>query len=217
MSDIHPMNILVVGATGRTGRLVQQYALEAGHHVTGVARSMEGNFGKAHERQTRKALDVRYAGSVKAVVAGHDAIISTLGAKGEFETIYKGIDNIVKAMQAHGIKRIISVGGSGVLEHEDGGVRYEQDGFPPVLVPAARAHFKAYEILKASGLDWTFVAPPFTPEGKRTGEYVTATDKHPENAKLEISVEDLADFCIRELHDPQYIGHRVGIAYPEGS
>ena len=83
------------------------------------------------------------------------------------------------------------------------------------MVPAAKAHHEAYLTLRESGLDWTFVAPPFTPEGKRTGEYLVAADHHPENGKLEISVEDLADFCIRELHAPQFIGHRVGLAYPQ--
>ena len=128
--DAQPLNILVVGATGRTGRLVVEYALEAGHSVTGIARSMEGNFGRPHERYTRKALDVGYAGSVKSVVKGHDAVISTLGAKGNFETITKGIENLAKGMKTHDIKRIISVGGSGVLDAPQGGLRFEAEGFP---------------------------------------------------------------------------------------
>ena len=35
------MNLLVLGATGRTGRLVVERALAAGHNVTALVRSLE--------------------------------------------------------------------------------------------------------------------------------------------------------------------------------
>jgi uncharacterized protein YbjT (DUF2867 family) len=72
------MNLLVLGATGGTGRLVVEQALAAGHTVTALVRSPE----KLSTSQpnlhvvTGSATDREY---VARAMEGADAVISTLG------------------------------------------------------------------------------------------------------------------------------------------
>lgn len=209
----HNPNLLVVGASGRTGRAVVKYAVEAGWNVTGFARSLTENFAD-NPQHNRVAGDVRDTEKLNEVVPGKNAIVSTLGAKGDFAVLYEGLANLVAAAERHGVRRLIAVGGAGVLDAPGGGLRYEQSDFPPMLAGISAMHHRALQRLQASSLDWTFVAPPFTPEGKRTGDYLLAADSFPEGAENKVSVEDLADFIVRELTENRFIGKRVGIAYP---
>jgi len=55
------------------------------------------------------AADVLDAGAVDRVVAGHDAVVSTLGVSYTKEpvTVYShGTANIVSAMKKHGLRRL---------------------------------------------------------------------------------------------------------------
>ncbi|MQY03332.1 NAD(P)-dependent oxidoreductase [Actinomadura macrotermitis] len=63
--------IAVIGAAGRTGRLVAQQARAAGHHGTAI---------------TRQDADPRVPGSLRGLLDGHDAVVSALGAAGRGPT-----------------------------------------------------------------------------------------------------------------------------------
>src|SRR5260370_11711527 len=74
------MNLVVLGATGRTGRLVVEQALAAGHTVTALVRSPEKlPTGSPNLRVvTGHATD---PAAVSRALEGADAVISTLGGK----------------------------------------------------------------------------------------------------------------------------------------
>jgi uncharacterized protein YbjT (DUF2867 family) len=74
-------HLLLLGANGRTGRLVLAGALDAGHRVTAVVRAADRLGDVSHER-----LDVRVGSAcdpafLEAVAPGHDALVSTLGPR----------------------------------------------------------------------------------------------------------------------------------------
>jgi uncharacterized protein YbjT (DUF2867 family) len=75
------MNLLIVGAAGRTGRHVVDQALAAGHHVTTYVRRPDA-LERRDERLRVVAGDVLDIDSVRAAMAGQDAVISTLGSTG---------------------------------------------------------------------------------------------------------------------------------------
>src|SRR3989442_2509631 len=89
------MNLLVLGATGRTGRLVVEQALAAGHTVTALVRSPEklatgnSNLRVVSGSATDKA-------DLSRALAGADGVISTLGGKGS------GIEDSSQAIVAAG-------------------------------------------------------------------------------------------------------------------
>jgi putative NADH-flavin reductase len=73
-------NVVVLGAAGRTGRLIVAEALRSGHRVTAAVRnpaSIPATQGLRVER-----ADVRDTNSLRAVIQGHDAVVSAIGAGG---------------------------------------------------------------------------------------------------------------------------------------
>src|SRR5260370_27523099 len=75
------MNLLILGATGRTGRLVVEQALAAGHAVTALVRSPE----KLTIRNSNLRVVAGRATDPEAVaraLASADAVLSTLGGGG---------------------------------------------------------------------------------------------------------------------------------------
>lgn len=86
------MNILIVGATGATGRLLVQQLLDRGHHVNVIARSA-ASFPDAiqhHERLSviqASLLDLT-AAELAAHVQGVDAVASCLGHKLTFKGVF---------------------------------------------------------------------------------------------------------------------------------
>src|ERR1700737_1901819 len=75
------MNLVVLGATGRTGRLVVEQALAAGHTVTALVRSPEKlTAGHSNLRVVRG--EATETAAVSSALEGADAVISTLGGKG---------------------------------------------------------------------------------------------------------------------------------------
>ncbi|WP_181770642.1 NAD(P)-dependent oxidoreductase [Amycolatopsis pittospori] len=71
------MKIAVLGATGRTGRLLVARALERGHDVIALARRPEQADISGNLRVVR--ADVADPGSVAAAVEGADVVLSGLG------------------------------------------------------------------------------------------------------------------------------------------
>jgi len=100
------MHIVIFGANGQTGRLLTGRALAAGHRVVAATRRPD-DFPLSDPELTVAAVDVRDAAVVTEVVAGVDAVLSTLGVSFTREpvnTYSVGTGNIVAAMQASGVR-----------------------------------------------------------------------------------------------------------------
>src|SRR3954453_23327108 len=103
------MKLLVVGATGGTGRSVLTAALEAGHEVTAFARWPSAVELK-HPKLRVAEGDVLKPETVSAAVAGQDAVVSALGpSKGTppGTLISEGIRNVLAAMSQHQVRRLV--------------------------------------------------------------------------------------------------------------
>lgn len=74
-----PLRIVVLGATGGTGRLLVEQALERGHSVVAVARDPTGLDAPEHERLVGAAGDVLDPEGLAAAIAGSDVVVSALG------------------------------------------------------------------------------------------------------------------------------------------
>lgn len=204
------MNVIVFGSTGRTGKYLIEYALEAGHQVTAFARNPD-NVHFKHPRLVVFQGDATRADVVEQALKGQEAVLFAVGTDlGETNLRQTSMKNIVEGMQKQGIKRLIGIGGMGILQANESLKIFETPGFPGEYVPVSKDHLAAFEYLQQSGLDFTFVCPPNIPDGPLTGKYVTQ-DSYPPHGKFLIHTADLADFMIRELNEPKYIGKRVGI------
>src|SRR5688500_2686383 len=115
------MNIVIFGAAGGTGRELVTQALELGHVVTAFERRPQTADG-ADGRVRVVRGDIVDVAAVARAVEGQEAVLSALGASNplrpypEFRT---GVSNIVQAMQASGVRRLVYLSFLGV---RDGGV-----------------------------------------------------------------------------------------------
>ena len=204
--------IAIFGATGRTGKRLVAAALAAGHTVRALAR--DPSRVAAQPGLTVVAGDVLDPAAVAQVLAGCDGALAALGAGTTADpgtTRSQGIRNIVAALEAAGGGRLLAVGGGGVLDSTSGpGLRSEQPGFPAVFRLVSAEHRAAWEAMRTSSLDWTYVCPPDIPDAEATGVYRVAADVMPDHPKS-LPTGDLAGFMVQEFTARRFVGHRVGI------
>ena len=208
------MTIIVFGATGMVGKQLVQQALFKGYQVKAFGRNVYTTDYLNNENLQLVQGALFDAGEVHNAVKGCDAVLSALGGgfDGNDKTRSLGMKNIITQMQKAGIKRIVGVGGMGVLNADEATLLIDKDDYPPEYIPVGKEHQKAYELLKESGLDWTFVCPPNIIDASPTGAYITAMDYTPAPNKYKINSGDLAMFILNELERNEYVKHRVGIS-----
>lgn len=107
-------DIAVVGATGRTGRIIVEQALARGHRVTAIVRRA-GSLSPA-PGLTVLVADPTVPESLSGRLGEHDAVISALGATGRGPTtLYSvGTAAIIAALPPDGRLLVISSAGLGI-------------------------------------------------------------------------------------------------------
>ena len=208
------MKLIIFGATGMVGKQLVQQALFKNHHVKAFGR----NVYTTDYLQTENLELVQGAlfdeGEVYNAINGCDAIVSAIGSAsdGTDKARTLGIKNIIKQMQKAGVKRIVALGGLGVLNAADTGLLIDKDDYPAKYKAVGLEHKKVFEMLNESGLDWTFVGSPDIINEGPTGSYITKADYPPEQNNYKINAGDLAMFMLNELEKNEYAQHRVGIS-----
>lgn len=204
--------VIVFGAAGRTGLMVVKNALAAGYKVT--AFIVEHSYKIAHPNLTVIQGDALNAQSVHKAMMGHDIVISTVGTR-EIEgdavnLMSEAMKCFIAAMEDLGIKRVLAVGGLGVLQLNETMQIIEKPDYPAMYKNVGEGHNKVYKVLKPTNLDWTFVCCPDIIDGEKTGKYTTKKD-YPAEGLYQIFTGDLADFLVNEMIENKYLGTRVGI------
>ena len=196
------MKLIVFGATGRTGHLVVEQALAAGHEVTAVARHPSA-VTIQHPRLEVIQGDVLDLSTFAPAITGKDAVISTLGgALRTPTTLYStGIAKIMRAMQEAGVRRLVSLS-AGAL---DPGPFFQRVAarliFWPLFGNGYTDMARMEASLSKSHLDWTIIRPPMLTNGPHTGRYHTAVKKHLSGGWA-VSRANLADYIVTHLTDP---------------
>ncbi|HWO60792.1 MAG TPA: NAD(P)H-binding protein, partial [Umezawaea sp.] len=106
------MKVVVLGAAGRTGRLVVEEAVRAGHDVTAAVRTPEAYTGAGAVAR----VDVRAPDSVRAAVRGHDVVVSTIGPAGRHaHGLYS---DCARALVSAGVGRVVAITSGGVRDDD---------------------------------------------------------------------------------------------------
>jgi nucleoside-diphosphate-sugar epimerase len=196
------MQLCVFGSSGPVGRAVVAQALDAGHGVTAVTRHPE-SFGLEAPRLHVVRGDVTDPSEVEAALDGADTVISTIGvspSRRPVSTYSTGTRNMLEAMQARGLRRIVSVSSKNLAEE---GARGEPVMFRLVLAPLLHATARTlYEdmarmetLLRDSDRDWTIVRPGGLFAADRVSAYRCVAGHQP---GVFTSTVDLADALIAE-------------------
>ena len=200
------MNLVILGATGATGSLVLQQALDAGHHVTALVRSPQ--------KLTTKHANLRVitgnatnSTDVAQALEGAHAVISTLGDnKGAL--MADATHAILAGADQHNVKRVVMLSSFAVQRERLGGIAKAMTG----LMMGAMIKDKAAgeDLLRASGLDWTIVYATLLGNGPTTGATVV-----PDGAKLGMSQKiaraDVAAFLLDTATSPRHSRQAVTI------
>lgn len=178
------MRLAVLGASGRTGGHVVRQALERGHEVRAVARSVAA-ISTGEPNLSAIAADVLQTQSLRGALAGCEAVISTLGvgtSRAPTELYSRGVANALDALQGNGGAKLA------VISAAPAGPRGEH---PPlerwILMPVLDRLFGAtYQdmrrmetILQNSHADWTILRPPRLVQRLATGTYRLGTTPLP--------------------------------------
>jgi putative NADH-flavin reductase len=215
-SATNSMRLFVLGATGGTGRALTDQALDRGHRVTAFVRS-------PHKLAARPGLalfkgDPRDGAALSAALAGHDAVLSSLGPPGPAATtiVSEAARTTVSAMNTAGVRRLLIVGVA--ILFDDVGI-LGSILRRTLLRNIAKDSSEMEGIVKASGLDWTIARPPRLTNGPLTGRYGVADDQLPRGVggAPSISRADVAHFLLEELEHPAHIRRIVGLAYTKDS
>ena len=205
--------LAVFGASGRTGSRVCEHARAAGFALRVLARD-PSKLGEAQHGAQVITGDVLNTAAVDALVHGVDAVISALGAddfRAPGNTLSQGMLNIVAAAQTHGVRRVLAVAGSGVLDAPGGGLRSEQPGFPAAFASISQQHLGTWRALRDSGLDWTLACAPDLTDDVRTGDFRALADVMPTDGQR-IARDDVAFWLVAQIGRPEFFGKRVGLA-----
>jgi len=210
------MKIVVFGASGKIGRVIVDEALDRGHVVTAAVRSPE-KVTREHERLRVVRAQIDDAESVRAAVAGHNAVIDSVGGLGH-ENPRISIEcagPLTGGMRRAGVRRLLVVGTAGTLEVAHGQMRMAQADFPESLKGEAQAQLELQMFLRElppDDLEWTYFSPPALIEaGERTGRITLGSDQLLRNGSGDsyISNEDYALAAIDELERPRHVRERV--------
>ena len=208
------MKVIVFGATGTVGRLAVENLLKAGHSVTAFARSPE-KLNLSDPKLRLAAGDAMKLSDVTAAVAGHDAVVVTLGAgmsrKSKIRS--QGTMNVIKAMQIHGVRRLIAQSTLGARDSWPTlNFWWKRVMFGVLLAPIFRDHELQEQLVEASGLDWTIVRPSAFTDQPTTRPVIEDVQNTARGLDLKIARSELARFLTRQLSDRQYIGRAVGLS-----
>ena len=209
------MKIIVFGASRGSGRYVVDQALDSGLSVTAVLRNPATKY-FAHPRLTIKSADACDLESLRRVLPGHDAIISTLGPAGLGKTdLYSATTrNFIGAMQETGIRRVISVSAIGADPDPDLPFHLRWLArliVRPILNNLWTDAARMEQIWATSDVDWTVIRPPRLTHGPLTGKYrtiVNARLHHP----IKLSRADLADCILKQIDQRASFGARLEVA-----
>jgi uncharacterized protein YbjT (DUF2867 family) len=208
------MNLLIVGATGGTGRELVAQALERGHRVTALARRVPA--AAPREGLVWMAGNVLDPSALDRCMPGQDAVLSALGHKrwlGPTSILSDGTRNLIVAMERHGVRRLICETALGISDAWwQLGLYYTLFVRPIILPFYFWDKVRQEAVVKASSVDWTIVRPGALTSRPGRGRYRQGPRVGHWLWTVRIARADVAAFMLDQLTDPRSVGATIGIA-----
>ncbi len=201
------MNIAVFGASGRTGHLFLEKALQDGHTVVAYARHPD-KIRISHERLTIMEGTMSDMNMIEYAVRGADSVIELMGAVSE------GTEKIISVMKKVQVRRLIAASAISVYDPKDKFhlKRKLLIAFVKTILPKnVKEVRRAAEIIRASKLDWTLVRIPVL-NNKSGSNHVNSGYYGRGVVGTNLARADLATFMYAQLSDSTYIQQAPAIS-----
>lgn len=207
------MRLALLGASGRIGGHVLNWAVTAGHEVTALARDPASL--PAAAGVTVIAGQATDAAAIAEVAAGADAVVSALGPRGSKTPALLAAagDAMVSAMDKAGVRRLICVSAAGAFIEGDPDTGALIKFIVPKVFAKQFADVRDMEsVVSASDLDWTLVRATRLVNSPQTGRYRVRPDFPPVGGRT-IARSDVAHFIAAALTDSTWVRARPALAY----
>ena len=212
MNGVAKRRLLILGATGGTGRQLVDQALAAGHDVTAFVRDPN----KLTDGRVRIVVGdiMQDSSTLDDATRGQDVVISALGRGLSFKPaglIAHAAPKIIGAMERAGVRRLIFESAFGL------GPTWPDAPFGPRMfvrtllrrIYADKAIGEA--AIRQSSLDWTIVHPVGLTNGPRTGR--TRIAEHlPLRGFPTVSRADVAAVMLGLIDDPATVRKTLLVA-----
>lgn len=215
------MHVLVVGATGGSGRAAVDALVSRGHTVTALSRHASTLTGSQVRGVDGDATD---PATVDALVAGHDAVVVTLGisedpvrvrlrgpAATPLDVRSRGTRLVVESMRRHGVRRLVVQTSYGVGATRPLLPLATRVVFALLLAPQIADTGRQAALLPASGLDWVEVQPVNLVDVDLPGEaFASATGKQ---RGLKVSRAQVGRFLADAVETDAWVGRSVALSH----
>ncbi|WP_031477889.1 NAD(P)-dependent oxidoreductase [Streptomyces bicolor] len=210
------MKLTVFGATGGIGKEIVRQALDAGHEVTAVVRDT-ARLPLTGDRLEVFRADLTDPGALRPAVAGRDAVLSGLGARGRGDAgvAARLTRTVLAALEAEEVRRLLVVSAApvGPEPEGDGFLDRAVRGIVSAVLKDIYADLRVMEAEVARGdVDWTVVRPPRLQDKPVTGRYRTVVGGFPLRGRF-IGRADVAHAMLGMIGDPATVKEGVGVAY----
>lgn len=202
-----PVRVLVLGATGGTGRAIGRAARSRGYAVNALVRSRAraGDLGAA----TLIEGDARDQEALMRALEECTAVISALGTSmspfNEVTLLSAATRALIPAMQAQQVRRLVCITGMGAGDSRGhGGFIYDRLILPYLLRNVYQDKDRQEAEIRASGLDWVIVRPTMLTNKPATGRVHATTDLANIHGGA-IPREDVATFVVNQLTDDTWL------------
>lgn len=201
------MKILVLGATGGTGREIVREAVSKGHSVVALVRSKA----KAQDLAGVQLVegDARNEDALFRALEGCSAVISSLGTTlspfKEVTLLSAATRALVAAMDRRKVRRLICITGMGAGDSAGhGGFVADKLFFPLLLAKVYQDKDRQEAIVRASNLDWVLVRPAMLTNKPGLGTMRALTDLSKVNGGS-IPRADVAKFAVEQLSNETWL------------
>ncbi len=201
------MRVLVLGATGGTGRQIVNEATSQGHSVVALVRSKS----KGGDLVAAELVegDARDEDVLCRALEGCDAAISSIGTPmspfREVTLLSVATRALVKALDRRKVRRLVCITGLGAGDSRGhGGFVFDTLVLPLLLRKVYRDKDRQEAIIRASDLDWVLVRPTVLNDKPATGAVRAQTDLTHIHGGT-IARADVAKFVIQQLTSDQWL------------
>jgi putative NADH-flavin reductase len=201
------LKLLVIGATGRTGRLVTAQALARGHEVTALVRRSSAL--DPAERLRIVVGDPLRVDALAPVLKGQHVVISCLGQRSRHDTrlLQDAATAALTAMRRSGVHRYLVVSQGLLFPSRNPLVLLLR-----LILARPFADTTAMEnLIRKCDVGWTIVRAPRLLEGGAACGYRVEGESRPRDA-LTMQYADVAAFLVDEAERPAYVNQIVGVA-----
>jgi len=201
------VKVLVLGATGGTGRAIVREAAALGHRVRALVRSTAKAEGLAGAELVEG--DARDPQGLARALEGCEAVISSLGTPmspfKEVTLLSSATRALVGAMEGANVGRLVCITGLGAGDSRGhGGFLFDTLILPLLLRNVYRDKDRQEAIVRASALDWVLVRPMILTDEPAKGAVRAQTDLSDVHGGS-IARADVAAFVVRQLTNDEWL------------